>query len=93
VRNSNLVININKERGVRRYNIMLFEEIREVICEQLGIEKDEVKIETTFEDLGADSLDLFQIVIELEEKYDIQIEEVEGLKTIKDAVDYVEKNK
>jgi len=72
---------------------MLFEEIREVICEQLGIEKDEVKIETTFEDLGADSLDLFQIVIELEEKYDIQIEEVEGLKTIKDAVDYVEKNK
>ena len=72
---------------------MLFEEIREVICEQLGIEKDEVKLETTFEELGADSLDLFQIVIELEEKYDIQIEEVEGLKTIRDAVDYVEKNK
>jgi len=72
---------------------MLFEEIREVICEQLGIENEEVKLETTFEELGADSLDLFQIVIELEEKYDIQIEEVEGLKTIKDAVDYVEKNK
>jgi acyl carrier protein len=72
---------------------MLFEEIREVICEQLGIEKDEVKLETTFEELGADSLDLFKIVIELEEKYDIQIEEVEGLKTIKDALEYVEKNK
>ena len=72
---------------------MLFEEIREVICEQLGIEKDEVKLETTFEELGADSLDLFQIVIELEEKYNIQIEDVERLKTIKDAVDYVEKNK
>jgi len=72
---------------------MLFEEIREVICEQLGIEKDDVKLETTFEELGADSLDLFQIVIELEEKYDIQIEEVEGLKTIKDALEYVEKNK
>ena len=72
---------------------MLFEEIREVICEQLGIEKDEVKLETTFEELGADSLDLFQIVIDLEEKYDIQIEEAEDLKTIKDAVDYVEKNK
>lgn len=71
---------------------MLFEEIREVICEQLGIEQDEVKLETTFEELGADSLDLFQIVIELEEKYNIQIEEVEGLKTIQDAVDYVEKN-
>jgi acyl carrier protein len=72
---------------------MLFEEIREVICEQLGIEKEEVELETTFQDLGADSLDLFQIVIELEEKYGIQIEDVENLKTIKDAVDYVEKNK
>ena len=72
---------------------MLFEEIKGVICEQLGIEADEVKLETTFEALGADSLDLFQIVIELEEKYSIQIEDVEGLKTIKDAVEYVEKNK
>lgn len=72
---------------------MLFEEIKGVICEQLGIEEGEVKLETTFEALGADSLDLFQIVIELEEKYNIQIEDVEGLKTIKDAVEYVEKNK
>ncbi|WP_160685115.1 acyl carrier protein [Clostridium sp. C2-6-12] len=71
---------------------MLFEEIRDVICEQLGIEQEEVKLETTFEELGADSLDLFQIVIELEEKYNIQIEEVEDLKTIQDAVEYVEKN-
>jgi len=70
---------------------MLFEEIKGVICEQMGIEEDEVKLETTFEALGADSLDLFQIVIELEEKYNIQIEDVEGLKTIKDAVDYVKK--
>lgn len=72
---------------------MLFEEIRDVICEQLGTEAEEVELETTFQDLGADSLDLFQIVIELEEKYNIQIEDAEGLKTIKDAVDYVEKNK
>ncbi len=72
---------------------MLFEEIREVICEQLEIEKEEVTLDTTFEELGADSLDLFQIVIELEEKYGIQIEEVEGLKTIRDAVKYVEDHK
>ena len=72
---------------------MLFEEIRDVICEQLGIEKEEVTLETTFDELGADSLDLFQIVIELEEKYEIQIEEVENLKTIKDAVDYVQSHK
>lgn len=72
---------------------MLFEEIREVICQQLEIEKEEVTLDTTFEELGADSLDLFQIVIELEEKYGIQIEEVEGLKTIRDAVKYVEEHK
>lgn len=72
---------------------MLFEEIREVICEQLGIEKEEVNLETTFDELGADSLDLFQIVIELEEKYGIQIEEVENLKTINDAVEYVKSHK
>ena len=72
---------------------MLFEEIREVICEQLGIEKEEVTLETTFDELGADSLDLFQIVMELEEKYEIQIEEVENLKTINDAVEYVKSHK
>ena len=72
---------------------MLFEEIREVICEQLGIEKEEVTLETTVDELGADSLDLFQIVIELEEKYEIQIEEVENLKTINDAVEYVKSHK
>lgn len=71
---------------------MLFEEIREIICEQLGIEKSEVLLGTTFEDLQADSLDLFQIVIELEEKYDIQIEDVEGLKKVQDIVNYVEQN-
>lgn len=72
---------------------MLFEEIREIICEQLGIEVGEVSLETTFEELGADSLDLFQIVTDLEERYEIQIEEAEGLKTIQDVVEHVEKSK
>ena len=68
---------------------MLFEEIREVICEQLEIESDEVTLDTTFEELGADSLDLFQVVIEIEDKYGIQLENAEKIKTVKDAVDYV----
>lgn len=72
---------------------MIFEEIREVVCEQLGVEESEVKLETTFEDLGADSLDLFQVVIEIEEKFGIQLEDAESIKSIKDAVDYVEKKK
>ncbi len=72
---------------------MIFEEIREVVCEQLGVDESEVTLETTFEDLGADSLDLFQVVIEIEEKFGIQLEDAESIKSIKDAVDYVEKKK
>ncbi|BFK81235.1 acyl carrier protein [Clostridium baratii] len=72
---------------------MIFEQIREVVCEQLGVDESEVKLETTFEELGADSLDLFQVVIEIEEKFGIQLEDAESIKSIKDAVEYVEKNK
>ena len=68
---------------------MLFEEIREVICEQLEVEPEKVTLETTFEELGADSLDLFQVDIEIEDKYGIQLENAEKIKTVKDAVDYV----
>ena len=76
---------------------MIFEEIREVICEQLEVEPEKVTLETTekvtlettFEELGADSLDLFQVVIEIEDKYGIQLENAEKIKTVKDAVDYV----
>lgn len=69
----------------------MFEEIRDVICEQLEVSPEEVKLETSFEELGADSLDLFQVVIEIEEKYGIQLEDAESIKTVKDAVEYVEK--
>ncbi|HEY5525389.1 MAG TPA: acyl carrier protein [Clostridium sp.] len=69
---------------------MIFEEIREVICEQLEVTPEEVLLETTFEELGADSLDLFQVVIEIEEKYEIQLDEAEKIKSVKDAVDFVE---
>lgn len=72
---------------------MVFEEIREVICNHLGIEKEEISLKTTFDDLGADSLDLFQIVIDIEEKYDVQIEDLEGLKGIQDIIAYLQKYK
>ena len=68
---------------------MIFEEIRDVICEQLEVEPEKVTLETTFEELGADSLDLVQVVIEIEDKYGIQLENAEKIKTVKDAVDYV----
>ena len=69
---------------------MVFEKIKKVVCQQLGVSEDKVKLETTFEELGADSLDLFQVVIELEEEFSIQLEEVENMKTIQDAIIYVE---
>ncbi|MBU5487767.1 acyl carrier protein [Clostridium sp. MSJ-8] len=68
---------------------MIFEEIREVICEQLEVEPEKISLETTFEDLGADSLDLFQIIVELEDKYGIQLEDAESIKTVEEAVSYV----
>ena len=70
---------------------MIFEEIKKVICEQLEVEPEEVTMDSTFEDLGADSLDLFQVVIEIEERYGIQLEEAESIKSVRDAVEYVEK--
>ncbi|ADL53804.1 acyl carrier protein [Clostridium cellulovorans] len=69
---------------------MVFEKIKEIICDQLGVDEDRITLETTFEELGADSLDLFQVIIEIEEAYNIQLEEAESIKTVNDAVEYVE---
>ena len=70
---------------------MIFEKVREIVAEQLGISEDEIKLETNFvDDLGADSLDLFQVVMELEDAFDVKVEEVDGLKTVSDAVKYIE---
>jgi acyl carrier protein len=71
---------------------MVFEKIKGIIVEQLGVEENEVELETTFESLGVDSLDLFQIIIEIEEQFDIQVEEAEKIKTVEDAVKYVEEH-
>ncbi|GAA0745511.1 acyl carrier protein [Clostridium oceanicum] len=68
---------------------MVFEKIKNIIVDQLGLEEDEVKLETSFEDLGVDSLDLFQIIIEIEEEFDIQVEEAEKITTVAEAVEYV----
>lgn len=69
---------------------MIIDKILEIIGEQLGIDVQELNTETSFEELGVDSLDLFQIVIEIEEEFDIQIEDAESIKTIGDAVKFVE---
>ena len=70
---------------------MIFEKIREIVVEQLGVNEEDVKLETRFiEDLEADSLDLFQVIMEIEDAFDVKVEEVDGLKTVADAVKYIE---
>ena len=68
----------------------VFEKVQEIIVEELGKEPSEVTLESTFEDLEADSLDLFQVISEIEDAFDIQIETEEGLSTVGDLVAYVE---
>lgn len=69
------------------------EKVIEVICEQLQVERDKLKDETSFiDDLGADSLDLAELAMEFEDEFDISIpEDDEGIKTVGQAVDLVMK--
>ena len=68
----------------------VFEKVQEIIGEELGKDAEEVKVETTFDELDADSLDVFQVISEIEDEFDIQIETEEGLNTVGDLVAYVE---
>lgn len=70
----------------------VFEKVQEIIVEELGKDAEEVTLTTTFEDLDADSLDLFQVISEIEDAFDIQIDTEEGLTTVGDLVAYVEEN-
>ncbi|ASW51169.2 acyl carrier protein [Streptococcus suis] len=68
----------------------VFEKVQEIIVEELGKDAEEVTLTTSFEDLDADSLDLFQVISEIEDAFDIQIDTEEGLTTVGDLVAYVE---
>ena len=73
---------------------MVFEKIREIIAEQTGKDVDEITLETIVkEDLDADSLDLFQIINDIEDEFDVSVEDPESIVTVKDAVDFVESHK
>ncbi len=71
---------------------MEFERLQKIIAEVLNIEKDEITMETTFvDDLGADSLDIFQIIMGIEEEFDIEIanEAAEKIVTVGDVVEQI----
>ena len=73
---------------------MEFEKLQDIIADVLNVQKDEIKPETTFvDDLGADSLDIFLIILGIEEEFDIEIDndEAEKIVTVQDAVDQIKK--
>lgn len=73
---------------------MEFEKLQAIIADVLNVPKDDVTPETTFvDDLGADSLDIFQIIMGIEEEFDIEIdnEEAEKITTVQDAVEQIKK--
>ncbi|MBU9672100.1 acyl carrier protein [Planococcus sp. CP5-4] len=72
----------------------VLERVTKVIVDRLGVEESEVKPEASFtNDLGADSLDVVELVMELEDEFDMEIsdEDAEGMATVGDAVTYIEK--
>ncbi len=74
---------------------MIFEKVRAIICSQLDIEEDMVTVDSNvLDDLGADSLDVVDLIMSLEDEFDIEIpdEETEGIKTVGDIVKYIEEH-
>ena len=69
--------------------------VKEIIVEQLGVDEDEVTLDASFtDDLGADSLDIVELVMALEEEFSIEIpdEEAETISRVREAVDYIQKH-
>lgn len=74
---------------------MIFDEVREILAEQLDVDKDSIELNSKLaEDLGADSLDAIDIVMTIEDQYAIEVpdENIENMKTVEDIVSFIESN-
>jgi acyl carrier protein len=74
---------------------MVFEKVKKIIVEQLGVEEDDIAMESSFiDDLGADSLDIVELIMALEEEFDLEIPDADAEKiaTVGDAVDFIKNN-
>ena len=74
---------------------MVFEKVRAIMCDQFDVEEEKVALETSIvDDLGADSLDVVDLIMSLEEEFDMEIpdEEIESIKLVGDLVKYIEAN-
>lgn len=85
------VFNPNPPEGPR---VSVEQKVIEIVCEHLAVNKEQVTRSTNFiEDIGADSLDIVELIMELEEEFDIQIpdDQAEKIKTVGEAIDYIER--
>ncbi len=72
----------------------MFEKVKAIVIDQLNIaDEDMITLDTTLEDLGADSLDMVEVIMAIEDEFDVQIkdEDLESLKSMKDLIDYISK--
>lgn len=75
--------------------MIVFEKVKKIIVEQLGVEEEEITMESSFiDDLGADSLDIVELIMALEEEFDLEIpdSEAEKISTVGDIVEYIKNN-
>lgn len=65
--------------------------VKEIVSEQLSVDKEDIKLETTFEDLEADSLDVVELIMKIEEEFDIEIpdDDAEKIRVVGSAVEYI----
>ena len=73
-----------------------FDKVKAIVVEQLGVDEDEVTIDSTFiDDLGADSLDIVELIMAFEEEFNVEIPDdvAEKIKTVKDTVEYIDSAK
>jgi acyl carrier protein len=72
----------------------IVEKVKQIIKEQLGVEEDQITPSASFVDLGADSLDTVELVMAIEEAFDIEIpdNDAEKMRTVQDVIDYIEKH-
>lgn len=72
----------------------IFEKVKKIIVDQLGVDEEDISLKTTFQEMNADSLDIVELIMELEEEFNIDIadEEVEKIQTVEDIVKYIKEN-
>jgi len=82
--------------GKRGGGFMVFDKVKEILVDQLDVNEDSITLESVItDDLGADSLDVVDLVMSLEEEFDVEIpdEDIESIKTVEDIVKFIESKK